>query len=831
MDTENTSKVIKPNFRRTAHAQAQRAGKEQKTKKQLLEEIEAIRQRLVEPEYFAASVGVNDGIPAHNDVLKAIFDATQSGLLLVDAETHEIIDINPEAVKLLGISREKVVGVECHSSICPNKNGHCYVPEIGKTVENKEHELVGADGEAISVIRTTTSFMLGGRKHLLESFVRNDHKNGNRQSSEMDLQHEENNTDGPAVDDKSHNAALQEEIDKRTKAEKAAEESKNLLHLIFNLSTNFIYLPSDEIDSGINDVLSIIGQYSNVDRSYVFLLDESNTKVSNTHEWCAYGVESFLEKSQNLTNEDHPWFSEKMQNLEIIHVPDIEGLPPEAEKEKKEWQKRGIQSLIHIPIVNGFTLVGFLGFDCVNTKKTWTDDMMLLMRMMAGFFASAFVQRRTEEKLQEGALRYRTLFEYANDSIFLIRDGTFIDCNSQTLRLFKCSREEIIGCSPQEFSPIVQPDGRQSEEKSNERIEAALVGKPQFFEWRYRTSDGDLFDADVSLNKIELGEEILVQAIVRDVTIRKKWEQAMKESEERYRSLFDDSRDAIYITRKDGSFVDMNESFVSLFGFTRQEVLKLNAKVAYVTSEDQENFKKVIKEEGYTKDFEIKLKKRDGGIMDCLVTVMAKRNEKEQIIGYQGIIRDITAAKQAEETIRHMAYHDALTGLPNRILFNDRLTMAMANAQRSEKNVAVMMLDLDKFKQVNDVLGHKIGDLLLKAVSERLKKTLRKSDTVARMGGDEFMIILPEIAHEYDAGMVAEKIIEVFQWPFRLETKELSVTTSVGVSVFPKDGTDTDTLIKHADIAMYSSKGLGRNKYTCYSPELSDSVNKKKEPR
>jgi diguanylate cyclase (GGDEF)-like protein/PAS domain S-box-containing protein len=687
MEKENTSKVIKPNFGRAAHRQAQKAGTEQKTKKQLLEEIETIRQRLVELEHFAGGAVANDGI------------------------------------------------------------------------------------------------------------------------------------------------ALQEEIEKRLKTEKAAEESKNLLHLIFNLSTNFIYLPSDEIDSGINDVLSIIGQYSNIDRSYVFLLDETNTKISNTHEWCAHGVESFLENLQNLTEDDYPWFFEKMRNLEVVHVPDIAGLPPEAEREKREWQSQGIQSLINVPIVNGFTLIGFLGFDRVSAKKTWTDDMILLIRMMAGFFASAFVQRKTEEKLQEGALRYRTLFEYANDSIFLIKDGIFIDCNSQTLRLFKCSREEIIGCNPHELSSVVQPDGRPSQEKSNERIEAALAGKPQFFEWRYRTSDGDLFDADVSLNKIELGEEILIQAIVRDVTIRKKWEQAMKESEERYRSLFDDSRDAIYITRKDGTFVDMNESFVNLFGFTRQEVLKHNAKVAYVTPEDQENFKKVIKEKGYTKDFEIKLKKRDGGIMDCLITVMAKRNEKEQIIGYQGVIRDITATKQAEETIRHMAYHDALTGLPNRILFNDRLTMAMANAQRSEKNVAVMMLDLDKFKQVNDVLGHKMGDLLLKAVAERLKKTLRKSDTVARMGGDEFMIILPEIAQEEDAGTVAEKIIEIFQRPFGLETKELSVTTSVGVSIFPKDGADTDTLIKHADIAMYCSKGLGRNKYTCYGPEMSDNISKKKEPR
>jgi diguanylate cyclase (GGDEF)-like protein/PAS domain S-box-containing protein len=642
---------------------------------------------------------------------------------------------------------------------------------------------------------------------------------------------EKSNKDLVAGSDESHDITLQEEIEKRTKAEKAAEESKNLLHLIFNLSTNFIYLPSNEIDSGISDVLSIIGQYSNVDRSYVFLYDESNTKISNTHEWCAHGVDPFIEKMQNLVEDDLPWFFGKIRNLEIVHVPDIEELPPEAAKERKEWQGQDIRSLICVPIVNGFTLIGFLGFDSVKAYKSWTDDMMLLIRMMAGFFASALVQRKTEEKMQEGALRYRTLFEYANDSIFLIRDGQFIDCNSQTLRLFKCSREELIGHSPHDFSPEVQPDKKQSEEKSNERIEAALVGKPQFFEWRYRTSDGDLFDADVSLNKIELGEEILIQGIVRDVTVRKKWEHAMKESEERYRSLFDDSRDAIYITRKDGSFVDINESFINLFGFKRQEIFRLNAKIAYVTQEDQENFKKVIKEKGYTKDFEIKLKKRSGEVMDCLVTVMAKRNENEKIVGYQGIIRDITATKQAEETIRHMAYHDALTGLPNRILFSDRLTMAMANAQRAEKNVAVMMLDLDKFKQVNDVLGHKIGDLLLKAVAERLKKSLRKSDTVARMGGDEFMIILPEIAHEPDAGIVAEKIIGTFQRPFRLETKELSVTTSVGVSIFPRDGSDTDMLIKNADIAMYCSKGLGRNKYTCYNPEMSDSINMKKEPR
>ncbi len=417
-------------------------------------------------------------------------------------------------------------------------------------------------------------------------------------------------------------------------------------------------------------------------------------------------------------------------------------------------------------------------------------------------------------------MRYRVLFEYANDCIFLIKDGILVDCNSEALRLFRCSREELLGQSPYELSPEFQPDGRKSNEKAIEKLDAAFLGKPQFFEWRHRSSNGTLFDTEVSLNKIELGVEILVQAIVRDVTIRKRWEYALRESEEKYRSLFDDSRDAIYMTRKDGTFVDVNQSFLDLFNFKKEEVLRLNAKIAYNAPEDLERFKRVIEEKDYVKDFEIRLKKSDGILINCLVTVMTKRNENGSVIGYQGIIRDITAAKQAEETIMHMAYHDALTGLPNRALCNDRLEMAMANALRNEKKVAVMMLDLDKFKQVNDALGHKIGDLLLIAVAERLTGVLRKSDTVARMGGDEFLVILPEIVNDDDAGIISEKIVAVFQRPFQLEANELSVTTSVGLAMYPRDGKDTETLMKNADIAMYNAKGLGRNKCIPYIPEM-----------
>ena len=614
----------------------------------------------------------------------------------------------------------------------------------------------------------------------------------------------------------------EEEKRQRLTAEEGAAESKKLLHLIFNLSTNFIYLPSEEIDSGIIDVLSIIGQYSDVGRGYVFLADENGAAMNNTHEWCAPGVKPQMGRLQSLLEKDLPWFFEKLKNLEIVHVSDIDQLPDEAVREMRNWKEAGTKAFINIPIVHGYTLLGFLGLDRVDEKKAWPDDMVLLLRVVGEFFASALVQKQAERRLQDGAARYRTLFEFANDAIMLIKTDKIIDCNSQTLRLFRDAREHLIGSSINSFCPNTQPDGKDSKEKMVEKITAALTGKPQFFEFRHRTTGGDLFDVDVSLNRVELGDETLVQSIVRDVTIRKKWEQALKESEERYRSLFDDSRDAIYMTRKDGTFVDVNKSFLDLFGYKRKDLNRLNIKDAYLEKEDKESFKKVLLEKNYVKDYELKLRRHDESVMDCIVTVMTKRSEKNNVVGYQGIIRDITATKQAEETIRHMAYHDALTGLPNRVLFNDRLAVATANALRHGKSVAVLMLDLDKFKQINDVLGHKTGDLLLKAVADRLQTTLRKSDTVARMGGDEFIIILPEIGHDFEAGLVAGKIIEIFQFPFRLEGNTVSVTTSVGISLFPQDGKDLEAIIKRADIAMYQAKKQGRNKHIRYSPLMDE---------
>ncbi|MEJ2032329.1 MAG: sensor domain-containing diguanylate cyclase [Deltaproteobacteria bacterium] len=191
-----------------------------------------------------------------------------------------------------------------------------------------------------------------------------------------------------------------------------------------------------------------------------------------------------------------------------------------------------------------------------------------------------------------------------------------------------------------------------------------------------------------------------------------------------------------------------------------------------------------------------------------------RKRGKERIILLA--IEDITARKEMEEEIHHIAYHDQLTGLPNRMLLLDHLNLAINQAARNRMKVSLMMLDLDKFKEVNDTLGHYLGDKLLQAVAKKLTEILRKGDTVARFGGDEFVLVLPEQRDEKTALHIARKIIDAFRKPVDLEDHSLIITCSIGISLYPDHGADIDTILKNADRAMYQAKQTGRNQYQLY---------------
>ncbi|WP_319243289.1 EAL domain-containing protein [uncultured Propionivibrio sp.] len=307
-------------------------------------------------------------------------------------------------------------------------------------------------------------------------------------------------------------------------------------------------------------------------------------------------------------------------------------------------------------------------------------------------------------------------------------------------------------------------------------------------------------------------------------------------SEKLYRYLVDSSPDIIYTLDPDGRFTYVNSRIQKLLGYTPTELIGEHYS-AIVHDEDLERARYVFNErrvgERASRNIELRLKNLhqddertfDNTFMTISFNSMGmysqdRMAQNRQYFGTYGVARDITERKRAEQLISYQAYHDILTDLPNRILFKDRLGLAIAQSQRKCCDVAVMFIDLDRFKLINDTLGHVKGDELLQQAAARLKDCLRKSDTLARVGGDEFTVVLPELHSRQDAEIISAKFLEALRHPFFLDGIELYISASIGIAVYPHDGESIDELLRHADIAMYHIKGSGKNGYSFFDPSM-----------
>ena len=276
-------------------------------------------------------------------------------------------------------------------------------------------------------------------------------------------------------------------------------------------------------------------------------------------------------------------------------------------------------------------------------------------------------------------------------------------------------------------------------------------------------------------------------------------------SEERYRLLFERNLAAVYIASENGVLVDCNDACAGLFGFpTREEFLR-SGRIEYMNPHERDSLLRRLREQGTVANEEVELRNRDGEPVWALESVRRIPGATPML---EGILLDITDRKRAQADTEFRAYHDALTELPNRALFLDRLDVAMAQARRAGTSLAVMFLDLDDMKSINDTFGHAVGDQVLRALGQRLAETLRGGDTVARVGGDEFLILMATDTAA-DAERLARKILDHVSEPISVGRDELYVTTSIGVAIFPADGDDAQTLIRHADGAMYRVKESG----------------------
>jgi diguanylate cyclase (GGDEF)-like protein/PAS domain S-box-containing protein len=307
------------------------------------------------------------------------------------------------------------------------------------------------------------------------------------------------------------------------------------------------------------------------------------------------------------------------------------------------------------------------------------------------------------------------------------------------------------------------------------------------------------------------------QAHLNMVSLNEKFSLALTELE----TIIEANPDLLYVFNKQGQLIKWNSNLKNFFGLAQSQLVFKNV-LELFCDEDKlsvDNWMHEILDKG-SATIEAQCTRHDGTLVPYLCNGVVLKDPHGEIIGFTGTGRDISERREAAERMRHMAHYDTLTGLPNRALFSDRLQQAIAMASRYKKRMAIMFIDLDKFKEINDTMGHKVGDLLLLEAAKRMQGCVRVSDTVARIGGDEFIVLLQDIETREDAQMVAETIRHALCQPLYLAGNNIHISSSIGISIYPEHGSSEDELVNHADDAMYAAKDAGRNIVKIHTPQI-----------
>lgn len=436
-------------------------------------------------------------------------------------------------------------------------------------------------------------------------------------------------------------------------------------------------------------------------------------------------------------------------------------------------------------LILGFGLVGSLMlFSLIwSLSRTKTRALWLAERMTVAF--------------KESEKKYSSLMEQASDAILVAdREGKYIDVN-----LSAC---ELLGYTESELLALHMRDLLLPEEIALEPLclENLHLGESVIKERQLRRKDGSLVQGEISAKLLEDGR---LQEIIRDISERKRAEEKLKLAA----AVFEIAAEGITITDKDNRIISINPAFTRITEYDENDTKGLDPKVLASGMHDAEFYRtmwRTLASDGKWQG-EIVNRKKNGEIYNEWLSINAIKDAKGNVVNYVAIFSDITERKTTEARMRYLAHHDPLTGLPNRSLLRDRLEQAIKRAKRESKKLAVMFLDLNKFKQINDTLGHKIGDEVLQEAANRLKRCVRDSDTVARLGGDEFVVLLQDVQSGDDAQGIAAKIRQRFAEPFHIQGHHFAMSTSIGVARYPDDGDDDESLLQHADLAMYRTKG------------------------
>ncbi len=444
-----------------------------------------------------------------------------------------------------------------------------------------------------------------------------------------------------------------------------------------------------------------------------------------------------------------------------------------------------------------------------------------------------FYEDITDKKQAADALRasetlYRTAFQTSQDAIILtrLRDGLYIDVSQSFTSIFGYNPEDVLGRTSVELHVWAESHDREQMVELLRR-----EGGIRNLEARLRRKDGNIFWAMLSVSTIVVNGDACMLSVCRDNSDAKKAEIALRTSEKRYRTAFQTSQDAIVITRlRDGMYIDVNQEFEKVVGYLRDEVVGRTTRElnSWPNWSEREKVIAMLRRTGVCRNVQIQYRRKNGEIFWSTLSSSAIRLDGE-LCGLT-VLRDLSEAKMAAEEIHTLAFFDPLTGLPNRRQLLETVSKSLATLHSNRRRSALLFVDLDKFKNLNETLGHEIGDLMLKEVARRLKSCVRETDTICRSGGDEFVVWLENLSGVQETSArqakdVAEKVLAQINQTYHLDGHECRSTCSIGTTLVADNEFSANEILQQADIALYHAKGAGRNTVRFFAPALQVAVN------